>query len=70
MKGTIFTEFLEMVEGVLGPAAVDELITAADLPTDGVYTGIGTYDPQELVTLVGTLAQTQREDPHREEFDR
>jgi len=44
MKGIIFTEFLEMVEDRFSPEIADRIIEAADLPSGGAYTAIGTYD--------------------------
>lgn len=44
MKGVVFTEFIEMVEGRFGLAMVDRIIEAAQLPSSGVYTAVGTYD--------------------------
>jgi len=57
MKGIVFTEFLDMVEGAHGYEMVDELITKNDLPSGGIYTSIGTYDHREMVTLVTSLSQ-------------
>jgi hypothetical protein len=57
MKGMVFTEFLEMVEAQLGPSLVDRIIAAAELPNDGAYTSIGTYDHRELVRLVAALSE-------------
>ena len=55
MKGMIFTEFLEMVEEVFSPEMVERIIEASDLPNDGAYTDVGTYDYQELIRLVTNL---------------
>jgi hypothetical protein len=56
MKGIVFTEFLEMVEDRFSPAIADRIITAADLPSGGAYTAVGTYDHTELVRLVTRLS--------------
>ena len=56
MKGLVFTEFLELVEERFGVEVADRIITAAELPNDGAYTSIGTYDHAELVRLVGALS--------------
>lgn len=56
MKGVVFTEFLEMVEGAFGPDVADRMIVAADLPNGGAYTAVGTYDHRELVAMVGQLS--------------
>lgn len=57
MKGIVFTEFFEMVEGVHGYEMVDQLIMDNDLPSGGIYTAIGTYAHSEMVTLVMDLGK-------------
>lgn len=57
MKGVVFTEFLEMVESRFSEAMVETLIAESDLPSGGAYTSIGTYEHQELVTLVVGLSR-------------
>jgi hypothetical protein len=57
MKGMVFTEFLEMVEARWSPDLVDDLVEAADLPSGGRYTSVGTYGHEEMVTLVRGLSE-------------
>ncbi len=57
MKGVIFTEFTEMVENTFGFDTLDEIIERSDLPSGGTYTAVGTYDHQEIVSLVMNLAE-------------
>lgn len=57
MKGVVFTEFLEMVEARHSPALVEDLIEDADLPSQGVYTAVGTYPHGEMVLLVSALSK-------------
>jgi hypothetical protein len=57
MKGIVFTEFLEMVEQTFGLETVDEIIEASDLPSDGAYTSVGTYDFNEMVQLLSNLSK-------------
>jgi hypothetical protein len=57
MRGIVFTEFLEMVEDRFSPEMVDDLIDSSDLPSGGVYTALGTYDHQEMLTLTGKLSE-------------
>lgn len=65
MKGIVFSEFLEMVEGYFGYEMVDSLLMENDLPSGGAYTAVGTYDHQEMVTLVvGLSKKTQKPVPH------
>lgn len=58
MKGIVFTEFLEMVEETFGLEVADEIIQASDLPSDGIYTAIGTYQFNEMVQLLTNLSKT------------
>ncbi len=57
MKGVVFTEFVEMLEETFSPELVDELFGAISLPSKGVYTSVGTYDHNELVSLVVELSR-------------
>jgi hypothetical protein len=56
MKGVVFTEFMELVESRMGLEMLDRIITEAQLPNDGAYTAVGTYDHAELVRLVQALS--------------
>jgi hypothetical protein len=56
VKGVVFTEFMEMVEARMGLDMLDRIITDAQLPNDGAYTSVGTYDHAELVRLVMALS--------------
>ena len=55
MKGIIFTEFIELVETTFGYSIAAALLDGSDLPSGGAYTAVGTYDHQEVLTLVGQL---------------
>jgi hypothetical protein len=55
MKGIVFTEFFEMVEQKFGYEVVDEIISNSNLPSNGIYTAVGTYPSKEMVTLVEQL---------------
>ena len=57
MKGIVFTEFITMVESEFGDEMVDTIIMDSDLPSKGVYTSVGTYDHQELFSLVSSLSK-------------
>ena len=57
MKGVIFSEFQELVESTFGLEMYDRLVQQCDLPTDGAYTSVGTYDHSELLQLVVKLAE-------------
>ena len=56
MKGVVFTEFFEFVEGRFSPEIAEQLIESSVLPSKGIYTSVGTYDHEEMVTLVSNLA--------------
>ncbi|WP_291871345.1 heme NO-binding domain-containing protein [Maribacter sp.] len=56
MKGIVFTEFLEMVESEFGLEVVDSIIEASNLPSEGIYTSIGTYDFNEMISLITNLS--------------
>ena len=62
MKGVVFTEFLELVEDKFGADTVDAIIERSDLPNDGAYTAVGTYDHAELIQLVGHLSEATQID--------
>ncbi len=57
MKGMIFTEFLEMVGQVFSPAMVEKIIDESQLPNQGAYTDVGTYDHQEIIRLIAALSK-------------
>ena len=57
MKGIVFTEFLEMVEEKFGLEVVDTIIETSNVPSEGIYTSIGTYDFNEMVALIGSLSK-------------
>jgi len=56
MKGIVFTEFLEMVEEEFGLEVVDDIILKSNLPSNAIYTSIGTYDFFEMQNLIGNLS--------------
>jgi hypothetical protein len=57
MKGIVFTEFLDMVEERYSAELVDRIIEAAQLPSGGAYTAVGTYDHGEIWSLVCELSK-------------
>ncbi|TPN86882.1 heme NO-binding domain-containing protein [Aquimarina algicola] len=57
MKGIIFTEFLELVEQKFGYDVVDKIIEQSDLPSQGAYTTVGTYDFTEMIALLSNLSK-------------
>lgn len=59
MKGIVFDEFTEMVEEVFGDDMLDDILdeNADKLSSGGAYTSVGTYDHNDLVTLVISLSE-------------
>lgn len=55
MKGMVFTTFLEMVDEQFSPEVTETIIEAAELPSGGAYTAVGTYHHLEMVRLVSEL---------------
>ena len=56
MKGIVFTEFLDLVENKFGLEIVDTIISQSKLPSEGVYTSIGTYRFSEMLSLLQNLS--------------
>jgi hypothetical protein len=65
MKGIIFTEFLEMVEKDYGFEVLNRLIDNSNLPSSGVYSGVGTYDYKEFTSLLLGLSEVLDLDTNR-----
>lgn len=57
MKGIVYTEFIEMVEQKFSSSVANRLLDESDLPSGGAYTAVGTYDHQELVSMVAKLSE-------------
>jgi hypothetical protein len=56
MKGIIFTEFLDLVEDKFGIEMVDKIISKSTLPSQGIYTAVGTYSFSEMLQLLQHLS--------------
>ncbi len=56
MKGIVFTEFLDMVEASYGLEVVDSIIENCELPSGGAYTSVGTYNFNEMISLLSQLS--------------
>ena len=57
MKGIIFVKLNQFVDELWGDEFWDELLQDAELPSDGIYTSVATYDDAELFTLVGLIME-------------
>lgn len=57
MKGIVFTEFLDLVENKFGIEMVETIINNSKLESNGVYTAVGTYKFNEMVSLLSNLSK-------------
>jgi len=57
MKGIVFTEFLGFVRQHHGEEMVDDIVEACELPNQGAYTAVGTYDHGEMLALCDALSE-------------
>jgi predicted hydrocarbon binding protein len=55
MKGVVFVKFSEFIEELYGLEFWVELLNEADLPSEGAYSSVVTYDDQELFILIGLV---------------
>jgi len=56
MKGLVFTEFLDLVDEKFSLETCERMIEMSNVPSGGAYTSVGTYDAQEMFTLVSGLS--------------
>ena len=64
MKGSVFTEFLELVEQKFGMACADRVVTKG-CPFHGGYTSVGSYDHQQLIDMVVELSKETQVAPNQ-----
>ena len=57
MKGIVFSEFIEMVENKFSIEIADQIIEDSVLASGGAYTSVGTYDHQEMLSLLTKLSE-------------
>jgi len=57
MKGIVFTKFIEMMETTWSEDFAEQIIEDSNLPTGGVYTAVGTYNHEEIVSMVLKLSE-------------
>jgi len=48
MKGSVFTEFMDMIDQTFSVEVCENLIDISNLPSQGIYTSVGTYDFSEI----------------------
>jgi predicted hydrocarbon binding protein len=68
MKGIVFVKFNEFIEELWGEEFWDELLYDAQLPSEGIYTTVGTYDDQELFNLIGLIVDKKGLSPKDAQF--
>lgn len=56
MKGIVFTTLMDLVEAKFGLEVVDFIISNSKLKSGGAYTNVGTYDHDELLSLLTQLS--------------
>lgn len=56
MKGIIFTEFLDTVDETFGEATTDNVVSRCPFSHGGAFTSVGSYDPEDLHTMVEALS--------------
>ncbi|MCT4589793.1 MAG: heme NO-binding domain-containing protein [Carboxylicivirga sp.] len=69
MKGTVFCEFLNMVEENWGYEMVDRIIIDSNIPHNGAYTSVGTYEFREMVSLLTQLSKNTKISPNKLLFE-
>lgn len=57
MKGIVFTELFEMIEKEFGLEVCDQIIVESKLPSEGIYTSVGTYEAREIGMIVSKLSE-------------
>jgi hypothetical protein len=57
MKGIVFTEFMDMVEDVFSVDILEDIIEKSELPNNGAYTAVGTYNHEDIVRMTTNLSQ-------------
>jgi hypothetical protein len=57
MKGMIFREFIDMVEDKFSLEVLDQIILESKLDNDGAYVSTGTYDHEEMISMVKALSK-------------
>ena len=55
MKGLVFVEFLEMIDEKFGLETTEDIIEKSNLPSQGHYTTVGTYEDSEMISLITEL---------------
>lgn len=62
MRGLLFTEYLDFVEGHLGSEALEEVIQDLDGQITAAYTSVGNYSFDEFAVLHGAICTKMKTD--------
>ncbi len=62
MKGIVFTEFIEFVEDFFGFELAQHMIDNAHTPSNGVYSAVGTYNAEEMMSMLIALSKQSKTD--------
>ena len=65
MKGVVFREFIDLVEEAYGLEKLEGLMSACTMHSQGAYTAVGSYDHQELMSMVSKLSDTENITPKK-----
>ncbi|MGB0504914.1 MAG: heme NO-binding domain-containing protein [Pikeienuella sp.] len=57
MRGMVFTEFLDFVEGATSADFVEDMLDNVALPSGGAYSAVGNYGHGEILSMVTYVAQ-------------
>lgn len=57
MKGVVFTEFMDLVEGSFGMQVADSVVTQGCPFHQNGFTSVGNYDHEHLIKMVGLLSE-------------
>lgn len=57
MRGIIFTELLDLIDGAFSEEILEEVLERCQLKSGGAYTTVGNYDYRELLQIVNHLSE-------------
>jgi hypothetical protein len=57
MRGMVFTEFLDFVEGATSPEFVENMLDIVAPPSGGAYSAVGNYGHGEILSMVTYFAE-------------
>lgn len=57
MRGMVFTEFLDFVEGATSPDFVENMLDNVAPPSGGAYSAVGNYSHDEILSMVTYVSE-------------